>query len=84
MLVSSIIPVRFVPIPARAVVQSVYATAPAPYSNDRVRVRVLDVHTLAGRSMVAVVQIRPGYETWKVWASSLTNISAFVSLEVAE
>lgn len=83
MLVQTSIPVRFCHIPTycHTHITAIYATAPSP-SGDHVRVRVLSVHTLAGRSKVAIVQTRPGYESWPVWAFSLTNISAFVNQEV--
>jgi hypothetical protein len=79
----SVIPGSFQSIPTSAHVTAIYATAPGPFGvSDRVRVRVLGVHRLAGRSLVATVQIRPGFETWQVYAASLTAVSFQVSMEV--
>jgi hypothetical protein len=82
MVISTIIPVKYCKIPKRAVIQAIYATTSAPYCRDLVRVRVLDVHRLAGRSKVATVKACNGWLCWDVWIWNLSNITAFIEEEV--
>ena len=83
MLVSTIIPVPH-PIPTRAVVRTVYATAINPYTQQPQQVRVLWVEDRGLPNPVKIADVRglTAILGYSVPAASLKNISFFVTLEV--
>lgn len=87
MLVSTSIPLSFQQVPVRAVVQSIYATAVNPYTQEPQRVHVEAVWTVnilsqGGEPPYKVAWVRglnPRLCGYTVRIETLTHISAFVT-----
>jgi hypothetical protein len=83
---------QIIPIPLllrlitpRATIGAIYANAPAPFSRDRVHVRVTWAGACASQPARRLASVRPasgGGEEWVVFVDQLRDISAFVTWEI--